>query len=253
MLICENCGHENRLDVDTTPSTADQSSRPNEQAAEQSPASTPAKAVETTASRQAAEGFGDNDQVRMWLRDDALKALVPEAGAGLRCRKCARLVDASAEHCSRCGLSLREAEAHGPGEAPWEQAPVSKESEFEQAKLLWESFADNPSEQAFEKFVEFVRTEELLDLGIRRLRFHLVDHPDDESAVAHLRDLAESLQSRLIVAQVQAQASADEFQDDVSRFKNRLVLTALVFWVGVFLLFVVFIGDNCGIGSMPSL
>jgi hypothetical protein len=251
-LICENCGHENTLDINESEATS-----PNATQADASPEAGAAKPdiarpdTEKPDIAKKIEGFGDNEQVRMWLRDDALKALIPEPGSGLRCRKCAHLLATTAENCSRCGLSRSEAERHAPGEAPWEQAPADKEVEYEQAQLLWESFDENPSKQALEKFVDFVRAEGLLDLGIRRLRFYLVEHPEDQAAVVHLRDLAESLQSRIIVAQVQAQASADEFQQDVSRFKNRMVFTALIFWGGVFLLFLTFFWDKCG--SMPNL
>ena len=205
-----------------------------------------------TASARPSQTPSESDEVRMWLRDDALKALIPEQGVGPRCRKCAHLLAAQAKNCSRCGLSREEADRFEPGMAPWERPPEGKEGEQEQAELLWASFAEDPDRQRLEKFVAFVRDEGLLDLGIRKLRFYLVEHPEDDQAVEHLRDLAESLQSRLIVAQAQARASADEFQQDVSRFKNRVVLIALVFWGGVFLLFLTFFWDNCASG-MPNL
>lgn len=246
VLVCENCEHENVLDVGpSADSGASASESPK-------PAATLAqKSVEEPAAPS--DSFGNNDQVRLWLREDALKALIPESGVGPRCRKCAQLLPPHADNCKRCGLNRDEAERHAPGQAPWERAPQGKEAEQEQAELLWQSFAEDPSSQdpssqGLDKFVAFVREEGLLDLGIRKLRFYLVDHPDDQAAVEHLRVLAESLQSKLIVAQVQARASADEFQEDVSRFRNRLVMGVLVFWGGIFLLFLMFFWDNCSSG-----
>lgn len=236
VLVCENCQHENVLDMGE---------------ARESGAAAPAVSA-PAASRSTSTAPSESDEVRMWLREDALQALIPEQGVGPRCRKCAQLLPAEADNCSRCGLNRREAERHEPGMAPWERPPAGKESEQEQAELLWGSFEEDPDTQRLEKFVAFVRDEGLLDLGIRKLRFYLVEHPEDGEAVERLRDLAESLQSRIIVAQAQARASADEFQQDVSRFKNRVVLIALLFWGGVFLLFLTFFWDNCASG-MPNL
>jgi hypothetical protein len=242
VLVCENCEHENVLDVGETTKNAE--------ASDASKAEIPQTAELDAPHKEpaGAGSFESNDQVRMWLREDALKALIPEPGVGPRCRKCAQLLSPHADNCTRCGLNRDEAERHAPGEAPWERAPQGKESEKEQAELLWESFAEDPSSQSLQKFVDFVRDEGLLDLGIRKLRFYLVDHPDDDEAVGHLRDLAESLQSKLIVAQVQARASADSFQEDVSRFRNRMLIGTLVFWGGIFLLFLMFFWDNCASG-----
>lgn len=264
MLVCENCGHENLLEMGPAGANGEADAPAKAEPEQVDPQQVDPEQVDQGALREAvragkgdsfdkrADTFGDKDQVRMWLREDALEALIPASGVGPRCRKCAHLLGPNEEHCSRCGLSRAEAERHAPGEAPWEQPPPGKESEHEQANLLWESFLDEPDATRLEKFVDFVRSEDLLDLGIRRLRFYLVDEPDDELVVELLRDLAESLQSRLIVATVQAKASANEFQEDVSRFKNRMVVAALVFWGGIFLLFLVLFWDNCSSG-MPKL
>ncbi|MFP4599806.1 MAG: hypothetical protein ACOC9W_03025 [Persicimonas sp.] len=253
VLVCENCGHENILDVGESDEPDGASDGSNEVVAPAGEASSANAFGESSASAFGDKtAFGDKEQVRQWLREDALEALIPQPGSGPRCRKCAWLVDPDADNCSRCGLSRREAERYEPGEAPWERPPEGKESEQEQAELLWESFADEPDPSTLEKFVHFVRDEGLLNLGVRRLRFYLIDHPEDERAVEHLRDLAESLQSRIIVAQVQAKADASEFQDEVSRFKQRVMVGLVVFWGGIFLLFLVLFWDNCSTG-MPSL
>ncbi len=253
VLVCENCEHENILDVGDSGSSAeaDDASSESVGAAGGGSAALQSPTAGADSSPRSADSFGDSNQVRMWLREDALQALIPEPGVGPRCRKCAQLLPATAENCKRCGLNRNEAERFAPGQAPWERPPEGKESEAEQAELLWESFEEDPTATALQKFVDFVRDEGLLDLGIRKLRFYLVDHPEAEQAIEHLRDLAESLQSRIIVAQVQARASADEFQDDVSRFRNRVVWGALVFWGGIFLLFLAFFWDNCG-SSLPN-
>ncbi len=258
VLECENCGHENILDVgeaDGAVGESDGSAELVSSSADGASSGSPLGDKNAFGDKNVfgdEDAFGDKEQVRQWLREDALEALIPQPGSGPRCRKCAWLVEPDAENCSRCGLSRREAERYDPGEAPWERPPDGKEAEQEQAELLWESFADEPDPSTLEKFVHFVRDEGLLNLGVRRLRFYLIDHPDDERAVEHLRDLAESLQSRLIVAQVQAKADASEFQDEVSRFKQRVMVGLVVFWGGIFLLFLVLFWDNCSTG-MPSL
>jgi hypothetical protein len=266
VLVCENCGHENLLSVgevagaEAAPTDAGvQGEVAGDQSGQEPPAEPDDRASSVAATATAGEkaprsdAFGNKEQVRVWLREDALEALIPESGDGVRCRKCARLLPADAENCARCGLNRREAERYAPGEAPWEQPPADKEAEHEQAMLLWDAFADAPDDEAsLDKFVDFVRDEGLLDTGVRKLRFYLVDHPDDTRAVDHLRDLAESLQSKLIVAQVQAKASANEFQEDVSRFKQRFIISALVFWGLVFLLFLALFWDACP-GGMPSI
>lgn len=266
ILVCENCGHENVLETGPSkPEPSESAGRedvaePDEDAADRGedavadsepPAAEKSQTAAPVKKPAPGRGFSDNDEVRMWLREDALAALIPEPGPGPRCPKCAQRVPPDVENCSRCGLSQTEARKYDEGEAPWQKPPQGKEAEYEQALLLWESLEEDWDEQRLENFVDFVREEDLLDVGIRKVRFYLAEHPDDEVAIKYLRDMAESLQSRLIVAQVAAQASADEFQEDVSRFKTRMVWAALLFWGGIFLLFLAFFWDNCGNG-MPQ-
>jgi hypothetical protein len=275
VLTCANCGHENALDVGGADKDVGSDGTSGDDAVEVDAADAQVEAVEesereiitpddaeTSAEELAAaagvnletlqvkddvkrRGFGSNEDVRTYLRTDAMEALVPEPGPGPRCPKCAKRLDPDVDNCTRCGLNQREARSYDDGEAPWERPPRGKEGEYEQATLLWQSLEEDWSEERLSNFVDFIKETELLDLGIRRLRFHLIEHPDDQLAREYLRDLAESLQTRLIIAQVQAQASADEFQDEVSKFKNRMVTAALVFWGGIFLLFLAFFWDNC--------
>lgn len=243
-LVCENCGRENRLDVDIHASDGDE------------PALDDASGAMTGRGGRARGDepvdFADADRARRWLREDALEALVPEPGEGPRCRKCAHLLSPKSDHCPRCGLDAREAEQYAPGQAPWETAPEGKAEAQARAARLWEAFRDEPSDEDLDAFVEFSREEDLLDFAIRKLRFYLVDRPDDEAALERLRDLAGSLQSRLIVAQSRAQASADQFQEDVGRFKRRLIGFTLVFWGVVLLFFIVLFWDSCS-GGPPQV
>ncbi|MGM0558270.1 MAG: zinc ribbon domain-containing protein [Myxococcota bacterium] len=266
LLVCANCGQENSLDVggdpttehdrdgERTPESAGREAQDADASLEDAPTATADDLARVTGvnlenlrvdDATRARGFGSNEDVRSYLRKDALEAMIPEPGPGPRCPKCAKKLDPDVENCARCGLNQREAMSYDEGEAPWEQPPPGKEAEYDQARLLWGALEDDWSEERLENFVDFITEAELLDIGIRRLRFHLIDHPDDELAREYLEDLAESLQSRLIIAQVQAQASADEFQDEVSRFKTRMVTVALLFWGGIFLLFLAFFWDNC--------
>lgn len=265
---CANCGHDNILELgggvgETSGDTGDASASSADDEAGSSNADAlsddapTASATELAAAtgvklenlkvddRSLSRGFGSNEEIRSYLRKDAVAALIPEPGPGPRCPKCGKKIEPDVVNCSRCGLNQREARELDPGELPWEQPPEGKEGEYEQAGLLWDALDDDWDADALEGFVDFIKEHELLDLGIRKLRFHLIEHPDDELAKEQLRDLAESLQSRIIIAQVQAQASAEEFQDEVSRYKTRMITVALLFWGGIFLLFLGFFWDNC--------
>ncbi|MFW5968190.1 MAG: hypothetical protein ACOCV2_11760 [Persicimonas sp.] len=268
MLVCANCGHENVLDVAASEAGEAEEdpgadSSQNESSVDGASGSLDDEALarrleqvsfdgETSSDRDEQLDFGDKAQVRQWLREDALESLIPEEGDGPRCRKCAHLLEPEFDNCPRCGLDRDEAEQFAPGQAPWETPPEGKEAEQEQAELLWEAFRETGASDDLDKFVRVVREEELLDFAIRKLRFYLADHREHEGALSALRDLAGSLQSKLIVARARAQHSADAFQEDVGRFKRRLIGFTVVFWAGVLLLFVTMFWDNCS-GGPPQL
>lgn len=243
-LVCENCGHPNPLDLDDRPTSPGAGQAPHDETEEAGAEAAAKAAAPRPTPAQPAQRPGHIGEP--WLRADALDKLMPQPGAGPRCPKCVRLVEPGADHCSHCGLGLDEAASYAAGQAPWEAPPAGKEAAAEQAELLWQSYQEAPSHERLDNFVDLVRGEDLLDLGIRKLRWHLVDHPDDAHARAQLRDLGESLQSRLIVAQVQAQADAEEFRGEVDRAKRSIIYAALAFWGGIFLLFLVLFWDKCG-------
>lgn len=222
MLTCENCGHPNLLSTGAS--------------------------AETT---PAGLGPGARDAAGVWLRKDALVALVPAPGDGARCLKCAHLLEmdlgatpAAEQNCPRCGLNQAEAAHYAPGEAPWEQPAPGKEAQFEQAELLWSAIAAGDSQagcdaQKLENFVQFVLAEDLLELGIRKLRHHLVAHPDDPAATAQLGELAASMQSRVIVATARARADAQQFEQDVNRYRHRFLTVAVLLLAMLLVAFIV--------------
>lgn len=222
MLTCENCGHPNLLRTGAPP--------------EKMPAD---------------PGPGARDAAGVWLRKDALVALVPAPGVGARCLKCAHLLEmdlddtpTAEQNCPRCGLNQAEAAHYAPGEAPWEQPALGKEAQFEQAELLWTAIASGQSKaecdaQKLENFVQFVLAEDLLELGIRKLRHHLVSHPDDPAAIAQLSELAASMQSRVIVATARARADAQQFEQDVNRYRHRFLTVAVILTAIVLVAFIV--------------
>lgn len=212
VLVCANCGHNNPLAL----------SSPSDPA--------PPKPAALIQPKPVA-------QLSPWLQKDALKKLIPEPGPGPRCRKCAHLLGDEESYCSRCGLARAEGERFAPGEAPWERPPVGREAVHEQATLLWKALTENPTEDNLAKFAQFTREEELLEYGVRQLRFFLVEHPDVPRAREFLEELASSFQARVIVAQAQAQVSAGDFGAAALRYKQVLLWTVFVIWGGIFLFF----------------
>lgn len=189
---------------------------------------------------------------------DPLAAMIPAPGPGPRCRKCGHLLtesdaapdppevdDAPDGNCPRCGLNQLEAQKFAPGEAPWERAPAGQEAQYARAERLWQAAAAQQSSgaldpQRLQDFVTYAGEEDLLELGMRRLRMHLIDHPDDTPAIAGLRALAERMQARVVIATAQAQADAQHFEDKLGRLQRRLMLAAGVLAVVCLAIFLVF-------------
>jgi hypothetical protein len=165
-----------------------------------------------------------------------LARLIPPAGDGPRCRKCAHLVEADDAHCPRCGLSSVEGARLAAGEAPWEQPPPGKEGPFEQARLLWESALERGDASAISTFVDVVLEEGFVDFGIRRLQHFLVENQDHEEALLGLQRLARRLEATLTVAQTRATEEAKGFSEGLERFRARLLLVAVVVWFAILLL-----------------
>jgi hypothetical protein len=208
LLTCGNCGHDNRLEVGVPVPV---------------PVSVPMQSTKTVANAFA---------------DEAFDRFIPASGEGKRCPKCAHLVAPSDLHCDRCGLSLEGAYRFGPGEAPWEQPPAGKESDWDQAKLLWRAFEESGDAERFSRFADFVRENELHDMAARMVRFYLVDHPADENVLSLLREIAGSVHTRMMVAQAQAQANAADFSDVTQRARNVLLWGAFFFWLVILVVIV---------------
>lgn len=213
-LICENCSHENLLDVPGAVPKPTESPKPKPRQRKPDPDTS-------------AEG---------WLTKGVLERLIPAPGDGLRCRKCAYLLEGE-KNCPRCGLNVDEGHRFPEGEAPWERPPEGLEAPFEQATLLWKSVEENPTDDNLSKFVAFSREEGLLEYGIRKLRFFLVDHPNHERATSHLEELAESFQAKMIVARARAEVGADNIVEATHRAKRYILIGVFILWGSILLMF----------------
>ena len=235
-LTCANCGHENLLDV----GSSEDSESPGEDSAE-----------ETGHEAKLSEDF-DRERARAVLdprgpteeeelarfREDAMERLVPEPGPGPRCPKCVHLLSPTDTFCGRCGLNVDEARKYSPGEAPWEQAPADKDAVWEQAQLLWSSLQEEWSDEKFRNFAAFVREEGLLEFATRKIKWRLVEEPEDEAAKELLAEIASELQSRIMVARAQARANVEQFSDVTQRAKTAILWTTLVLWLLILLILV---------------
>ena len=272
-LICANCGHANPLEVQGATSEPTPAPTPS-QAEDRAPRTedrAPAPAATGAASDASATTGGINttgdidiERARAFaaaekerakpkkeisltdISEKMMERLIPVQGDGPRCRKCAHLLSPVDEHCRRCGLNIADSHRYAEGDAPWEKAPRGKEAAFEQATLLWASANEQWSDERLDKFADFIREERLNELGIRLLRFRLAEHPDDMRAVAHLQELVSMMQSRVVVATAQAEASAQQFGQDVAKTRTALIGATVIFWVGIFMLFLFLFMNNCG-------
>lgn len=246
-LVCASCGHANLLKVGSAaePPAEDAQSRDGDASPAPGPiaraaaerASTTASAP--TSSASAAPGASLSEGVV----EAAMARLIPVPGAGPRCPKCAHLVD-GADHCERCGLSQAEAHRFGPGQAPWEAAPSGKEDTFLRLNAAW-ARAEDGDAQAMQRFAELAVEEGLVEAGIRRVRFYLVEHPDDARALEALRRLATALQARVTIAASQAAASAESFGKDVRRLRGLLMTVTLALCSLILLLLSAVFWDKC--------
>ncbi|MFU8805890.1 MAG: hypothetical protein ACNA8W_18905 [Bradymonadaceae bacterium] len=242
-LVCGECGHVNTLDLGA------KGAGPKNNAPETPDIDVTARLAARLIARAGTtkarvKSVGEKDMVD-WVREHAVERLIPPQGDGLRCRKCANIYSADQSHCTRCGLSIDEAERHPPGEAPWERPPSGKEALFDQANLLWDSASQDWSALTVDKFVEFVRESDLIDMGIRKLQFRLVDEPEEPLALAALASLAQGLEARIIIARSQAQASAEQFQDDVVALRKKFLFIGLGAWTVILLSFSFLFWDKC--------
>lgn len=237
VLVCANCGHHNPLDVSEAPAGS-----PSDEAPEPIAPITPIAPIASVGSPAKA----DTSQESPWLVKGALERLIPESGEGRRCRKCAQLLADAEENCPRCGLSVVESQRFEPGTAPWERPPEGQEAAFEQASLLWKSVDEHPTDDNITKFVMFAREEDLLELGIRQLRFFLIEHPGHERATTHLEELATSFQSKMIVAQAQAEVRAGNIVATTVRMKGILLWIVFAMWAAILALFISKVGAAGG-------
>lgn len=218
-VVCAACGEANVLEMDGADDDEDAEEAVEEEAGVED-------LPDSVRSGLQEKGYGPTN-LKM-PSDEALERLKPELGPGLRCPKCAKLLRADAENCVRCGLNQEEARRYADGEAPWETPLPGQEAAFEQADLLWSAFEEAPDDEKLANFVELVREEGLYELGIRRLRFHLVDRPEDQKALEALRELAVGIQSHITAARAKAEANADAMNRNIKQFKRRVIVGVLV-------------------------
>ena len=206
-LVCANCAHVN---------VAATSKAPNAES-EATPETDGSVELDMTTAMPSVEG------------------LIPVPGEGERCQKCAQLLDDEEAHCPQCGLSKEAAEKYAPGEAPWEMAPPGLEAQKEKADRAWRDW--KLGDGAIDEFVDTVLDGGLIDYGLRKIQFYLVEHPQHPDAIKALQRLAEQLEMTIQIAHTQAEAQSEDFNDDIKVFRTRLMVGALIFWTTIFLLF----------------
>lgn len=235
LLVCANCGHENVLDVGG-PAPAEDESVAESAQLDQNPDN---ERFDRDRARSILNPRGPTEEEELAkFREDAMARLVPEPGVGPRCPKCVHLMEPTNDFCGRCGLNVVDARKYGPGEAPWEKPPEGKETVWEQAKLLWDSLEDDWTEEKFRNFAAFVREEGLLEFATRKIKWRLVEEPEDEAARELLSEIASELQSRIMVARARAKANVEQFSDVTQRAKSAILWTTLVVWLLILLILV---------------
>ena len=228
-LICAFCQHPNALDVGQQPEPPQPETEP--------PQDEPSTTTNPPAPAAAAPVAAAPPTTRPAASLLDLERLIPEPGPGPRCRKCVKLLDPHQTSCSRCGLSVAEAERYSPGEAPFEQPPAGREEAHEQAVLLWESASQRLEPQDLDTFVALILEHDLAELGIRTLRRHLVDHPDDDVAKEQLRRIAESYQGRALQAAVHIRRQGQDLDRRARAVKSFSIGVTVVFLLAVLGLF----------------
>jgi len=222
-LICANCDYRNVLDLGGEPVPAPRVTPPT---------SYPPRAI---ARKEEAKRVSEKA-----FEEEAFARLLPTPGSGPRCLKCMEILDAEFDHCVRCGLNVEESRRFEPGEAPWEKAPLGREESWDEADLMWRRLEEDWGEERFQDFAECIRQLEAQDFAARKLKKRLVDYPDDELARNFLREIAAGLQSRVMVAKAQAEASAAQFSDATERARRVLLWVVGGMWAVIIILIVVY-------------
>ena len=266
-LVCASCGHANVLSLGPASQTSD-AALSGPASPQQRPASDLASDLAPDLTADLGQGLrpGQDQAAGSWAKPapsprDARAAsasaaltltpafverLVPTPGDGLRCPKCAHLVRADDANCARCGLNLAEAARYPQGQAPWDQPPAERASAWERAELLWASAQECWEQEHLDKFMAVIKDEGLHELGVRRLRFALVDRPQDPLALAALHDLATQMQARVLVAREQSALDKQVFEHEVTKLRTLLMVGSLLFWGAILLMFGALFMKNCG-------
>jgi hypothetical protein len=167
-----------------------------------------------------------------------LDEVMPEPGAGSRCPKCAALLE-DRQMCPNCGLD-QSLVGDGDGIPPWIDASTIPEAEQKEARRLWEAYTDSGDDEKLTEFVQFSKRIGLEEFAIRKLRFWLGHNPDDDNAKQQLGKLLDSFKKQLWGANKALKAERQDFQREVSDYREKFLMFAVVFWSLVAVLIIYF-------------
>ncbi len=179
------------------------------------------------------------------LAPEALARLIPIAGDGPRCRKCAHLLEVQDESCAKCGLSAAEGARYAPGQAPWEQPAPGQEQTLATLNALWAQALRAWSAPKLEAFTAHALDQNLHDHALRLVRFALITRPEDPLALQALAKLTATMQTRVVAARAQAEVSAANLKEDLQRVRRTLIFGIFIFWAFVLGLFVIMFARAC--------
>jgi len=237
-VVCAECGHGELLEASSSDETPDQSG-------ENSGGETVDRDEIERALRSVRSGRtdGDPDSRSNPLDWDATyEHLVPDSEPGPRCPKCIERVEPDDHHCPDCGLGLSDRELLEPGESSAIVTESLQDFVREEADERWSAVTRKADPETFGAYVEWMTRYGGDEEAIRRIRYFLVKHPEDEAALEALDTLTQSLRSRLAAARAKAESESESFQSDVSQFRRYVVSGLAIFWslalaVAIYLVF----------------
>jgi hypothetical protein len=184
------------------------------------------------------EPYKDGSANEGSLGDLELDEVMPEPGTGPRCPKCSGLLE-DRQMCPNCGLD-QSLVTDVDGTPPWVDASTVPEEEQIEAHRLWEAYTEGGEDAKLEEFVQFSKRIGLEEFAIRKLRFWLGHNPGDERAKKQLGELLDSFKKQLWGANKKLKAERQDFQREVSDYREKFLMAAVVFWGLVTVLIIYF-------------